>query len=72
MRARVHHPRAGPARAGVAGIDISASLISKARETEQDEPRGIRYIHADVTAPGALGEGEFDAADPRMEGDHEG
>ncbi len=53
--------------AGMVGIDISASLISKARETEQDEPLGIHYIHADVTAPGALGEGEFDAADPRME-----
>jgi hypothetical protein len=25
----------------VVGIDISANLISKARETEQDEPLGI-------------------------------
>jgi 2-polyprenyl-3-methyl-5-hydroxy-6-metoxy-1,4-benzoquinol methylase len=48
--------------ARVAGIDISGALISKARHTEQNEPLGIRYIHADVTAPGALGEGEFDAA----------
>jgi 2-polyprenyl-3-methyl-5-hydroxy-6-metoxy-1,4-benzoquinol methylase len=48
--------------ADVVGIDISGTLISKARETEQDEPLGIRYIHADVTAEGALGRGEFDAA----------
>lgn len=48
--------------ADVAGIDISGTLIGKAIETEQNEPLGIRYIHADVTAPGALGEGEFDAA----------
>jgi 2-polyprenyl-3-methyl-5-hydroxy-6-metoxy-1,4-benzoquinol methylase len=48
--------------AEVAGIDISAALISKATEAEQNEPLGIRYIHADVTAQGALGEGGFDAA----------
>jgi 2-polyprenyl-3-methyl-5-hydroxy-6-metoxy-1,4-benzoquinol methylase len=48
--------------AEVAGIDISAALISKARQTEQNEPLGIRYIHADVTAQGAFGEGGFDAA----------
>ena len=48
--------------ADVAGIDISATLIGKARQTEQDEPLGIRYIHADVAAQKALGESEFDAA----------
>lgn len=48
--------------ADVVGVDISGSLISKARETEQDEPLGIRYIHADITAPDALDGGEFDAA----------
>jgi len=48
--------------ADVTGIDISASLISKARETEQNEPLGIRYIHADVTTSAALGNAEFDAA----------
>ena len=37
--------------ADVAGIDISGNLIRKARETEQDELLGIRYIHADVTTP---------------------
>jgi 2-polyprenyl-3-methyl-5-hydroxy-6-metoxy-1,4-benzoquinol methylase len=48
--------------AEVTGIDISGSLISKARETERDEPLGIRYIHADVTTQAALGDGEFHAA----------
>jgi 2-polyprenyl-3-methyl-5-hydroxy-6-metoxy-1,4-benzoquinol methylase len=48
--------------ADLVGIDISGSLISKARETEQDDPLGIRYIHADITAPKALGDCEFDAA----------
>jgi 2-polyprenyl-3-methyl-5-hydroxy-6-metoxy-1,4-benzoquinol methylase len=48
--------------AEVAGIDISAALISKAKQAERDEPLGIRYIHADVTVPTALGEGGFDAA----------
>lgn len=48
--------------ADVTGIDISASLISKARETEQNEALGIRYIHADVTTSAALGNAEFDAA----------
>jgi 2-polyprenyl-3-methyl-5-hydroxy-6-metoxy-1,4-benzoquinol methylase len=46
--------------ADVLGIDISGNLISKARQAEQDEPLGIRYIHADVTVPDVLG-GEFDA-----------
>jgi 2-polyprenyl-3-methyl-5-hydroxy-6-metoxy-1,4-benzoquinol methylase len=44
------------------GIDISASLISKARENEENEPLGLRYIHADIAAPGALGDDRFDAA----------
>lgn len=48
--------------AEVAGIDISAALISKAREAEQNEPLGIRYVHADVTVQGAFGEGGFGAA----------
>jgi 2-polyprenyl-3-methyl-5-hydroxy-6-metoxy-1,4-benzoquinol methylase len=47
--------------AGVVGIDISGVLIGKARETEQDEPLGIRYIHADVATPGSLGSIGFDA-----------
>jgi 2-polyprenyl-3-methyl-5-hydroxy-6-metoxy-1,4-benzoquinol methylase len=47
--------------ADVTGIDISGILVSKAIQTEQNEPLGIQYIHADVTAAGALGEGAFDA-----------
>jgi 2-polyprenyl-3-methyl-5-hydroxy-6-metoxy-1,4-benzoquinol methylase len=48
--------------ADVTGIDISGSLISKARESEQNEPLGIRYVHADVTAPDVLADREFDMA----------
>jgi 2-polyprenyl-3-methyl-5-hydroxy-6-metoxy-1,4-benzoquinol methylase len=48
--------------AAVTGIDISAALIGKARDAEQDEQLGIRYVHADVTASAVLGVGEFDAA----------
>jgi SAM-dependent methyltransferase len=48
--------------ASVVGIDISGVLISKAREIEQDEPLGIRYVHDDVTTPGSFGDGGFDAA----------
>jgi ubiquinone/menaquinone biosynthesis C-methylase UbiE len=46
--------------ADVAGIDISGNLIRKALETEQNEPLGIRYIHADVTTPELLSDREFD------------
>ena len=48
--------------ASVVGIDISGALISKARQTEQDEPLGICYVHDDVTMPGCLGNRDFDAA----------
>ena len=46
------------------GIDVSEALITRARETEQDEQLGIRYLHDDVTMPGSLGDfdGDFDAA----------
>ena len=47
--------------ADVVGVDISARLIAKATESEEEAPLGVRYIHADVTAPTALGDGEFDA-----------
>ena len=47
--------------ASVVGIDISGNLIRKAEEAEQGEPLGIRYHHADVTAPEALGPPAFDA-----------
>ena len=46
--------------ADVAGIDISGNPIRKALETEQNEPLGIRYIHADVTTPELLGDRELD------------
>src|SRR5215467_5232058 len=42
------------------GIDVSGNLLSKAREREQDEPLGIRYVHADVTTPGSLDDRQFD------------
>jgi 2-polyprenyl-3-methyl-5-hydroxy-6-metoxy-1,4-benzoquinol methylase len=50
--------------ASVVGIDVSAALIARARETEQDEQLGIRYVHRDVTTPGFFGapRGGFDVA----------
>jgi 2-polyprenyl-3-methyl-5-hydroxy-6-metoxy-1,4-benzoquinol methylase len=48
--------------AQMTGIDISGNLIGKAIKTEQDERLGIRYLHADIAAPGVLGPGGFDAA----------
>jgi 2-polyprenyl-3-methyl-5-hydroxy-6-metoxy-1,4-benzoquinol methylase len=50
--------------ASVVGIDLSGALIARARETEQDEQLGIRYLHDDVTVPGSLGnyDGDFDLA----------
>jgi 2-polyprenyl-3-methyl-5-hydroxy-6-metoxy-1,4-benzoquinol methylase len=50
--------------ASVVGIDISGALLTRARETEQEEQLGIRYRHDDVTMPGSLSafEGEFDVA----------
>jgi len=44
------------------GVDISGNLIRKAREIERNEPLGIGYIHADVTAPELLGGSDFDRA----------
>jgi 2-polyprenyl-3-methyl-5-hydroxy-6-metoxy-1,4-benzoquinol methylase len=48
--------------ATVTGIDISTRLLSEAMQSEHNEPLGIRYIHADVTAQSAFDDGEFDAA----------
>lgn len=42
------------------GIDISGNLIGKARENEENEPLGLRYLHADIAAPGVLGDDRFD------------
>jgi len=47
--------------ASVVGIDISGALISKAVETEQNEPLGICYVREDVTTADFLGNGDFDA-----------
>jgi SAM-dependent methyltransferase len=40
--------------ATVTGLDISAALLAKARACEAEEPLGIRYMYADVTASGLL------------------
>jgi SAM-dependent methyltransferase len=47
--------------AGLTGIDISGALIGMARQAEQAEPLGIRYVHADVTSPGCLDAAYYDA-----------
>jgi ubiquinone/menaquinone biosynthesis C-methylase UbiE len=41
--------RAG-ARQPTIGVDSSAALLGRAKEAEQENPLGIRYLHADVTA----------------------
>jgi SAM-dependent methyltransferase len=46
--------------ATLTGMDISAALLAKARAYEVTEPLGIRYLHADVTAPGLLEGRQFD------------
>jgi 2-polyprenyl-3-methyl-5-hydroxy-6-metoxy-1,4-benzoquinol methylase len=48
--------------ASVTGVDISGALITKARRAEQEQPLGIRYLHADVTAPGTLPAAAFEVA----------
>jgi SAM-dependent methyltransferase len=50
--------------ATVVGIDLSGALVTRARQIEQDEQLGIRYLHGDVTVPGSLGSfhGGFDVA----------
>ncbi|HET7016587.1 MAG TPA: class I SAM-dependent methyltransferase [Streptosporangiaceae bacterium] len=53
--------RAG-ARNPTIGVDSSAALLSRAEEAELENPLGIRYIHADVSAPDWLDdETGFDA-----------
>jgi len=48
--------------ANVSGVDISWKLISHAIEADRTEPLGIRYLHADVSAVGALRTDAFDLA----------
>ena len=38
--------------AQVTGVDISAGLLSRARQLEASQPLGIRYVQGDVTATG--------------------
>ena len=38
--------------AGVVGADVSAALVGKAVQAEREQPLGVRYVHADVSAPG--------------------
>jgi len=46
--------------ATLTGVDISAAMLAKARAYEAAEPLGIRYLHADVTAPDVLEGQGFD------------
>lgn len=46
--------------ATVAGVDLSGRLIERAQQAEHNEPLGIHYVHADVTAA-SLGGASFDA-----------
>lgn len=48
--------------AEVVGVDLSAALIDKAQAAERAQPRGIRYLRADVTSPDWLDSVPFDAA----------
>src|SRR5579871_2097453 len=49
------------AGAEVVGIDIATDLLSRAKQRELDRPLGIRYEHADATAPATLPGEAFDA-----------
>ena len=48
--------------AKVAGLDLSASMLDKARSREQAEPLGITYVHADAASPDTLQGETFDGA----------
>lgn len=47
--------------AGVVGTDISGKLLEMAQAAEREIPLGIRYVHADITAPMLLENAAFDA-----------
>lgn len=47
--------------ARVVGVDVSASLLTKARDLQEREPLGIRYVEGDVTDAGVLAGDRFDA-----------
>jgi SAM-dependent methyltransferase len=44
----------------VTGIDISAALLAKARETERRQPHGIRYLLADAASADVLAGEQFE------------
>src|SRR5688572_16609776 len=44
----------------VAGADISEAMLAMARAAEAEDPLGIKYAEADVSAPGALVDRRFD------------
>jgi SAM-dependent methyltransferase len=46
--------------AEVTGLDLSGSLLGKAREIEAQDPLGISYVHADVAVRPALPSAPFD------------
>jgi SAM-dependent methyltransferase len=46
----------------ITGVDLSAALIAKAAVAEDTHPRGIQYLHADVTSSDWLDGAQFDAA----------
>lgn len=48
--------------ASVVGVDVSGALLRKAEELEVEEPLGIRYVRADVTAPDLVRGEEYDVA----------
>jgi SAM-dependent methyltransferase len=49
--------------ATVVGVDLSAQLVAKAEAAEAHDPRGARYVVADVADPGAWWDGvPFDGA----------
>jgi ubiquinone/menaquinone biosynthesis C-methylase UbiE len=48
--------------AEVVGVDASESLLAHARTLEQQEPRGIEYLHGDAQDLRGLADASFDAA----------
>lgn len=46
--------------AEVIGVDVSHALLAKALAAERDDPLGVAYIEADVTAAGSLAGAAFE------------
>jgi hypothetical protein len=62
LRPRPYYPRAGAARGASGGYRYLRQPDQQGQGNEENEPLGLRYIHADIAAPGALGDDRFDAA----------